>query len=321
MRRAASTTLSIFAIGLLVVGCGELKENKISPEFSGEKLNVRLDIRLEPSLTALEIGTLRSDFAKIEGMGLAALQGSDFAKIFKGTGSASVLRYIDERVNLFVSEGMAIEKKLRYLNSDAYFPSGFGSEGSTPPSDDKPLTVATNIGAHIWILSQKENRRIGYLSENGSVPVNSTRVGIVQLGKAYTQLHNGTNIIDQIYRSTVLVHEARHSDCTGGFTSDPEVVLADDNTPAKEKACAHRHVTCPSWHSYAGTAACDLHPWGAYAVGGVFASEVAKGCSTCSEFERQLAAQAAADSWSRVLIAEGLNSGVYGEPDMTSDGN
>jgi hypothetical protein len=69
---------------------------------------------------------------------------------------------------------------------------------------------------------------------------------------------------------------------------------------------------------YAGYPACDVHPWGAYAVGAIFQEALINSASTPDE--KRILQVMAIDSYSRLIGIKrrDLLDGKYGEPDMTS---
>ena len=136
------------------------------------------------------------------------------------------------------------------------------------------------------------------------------------------------------YRQATLVHEARHSDCTGGVSqaalnvarNSRNIIEFVNNYPAMN--CGHLHTMCPAWHEFKDLPACDRHFWGAYAVGYVFAA--AKQDPNSTGFRDVLLRYMENDSASRLLyLTKGTNriidvepmlNGQYGLPDMTSSG-
>src|SRR5262249_4759019 len=135
------------------------------------------------------------------------------------------------------------------------------------------------------------------------VALNSSRVGIIQLGVGYTQkVGQGSEqryARTEVERVSTLVHEARHSDCTGGlWKSDLERFRKGDMPTHRE--CGHLHINCPPDHALAGLPACDGAPWGAYAIGGLYSAGVFKTCKNCDEKTKALAKADALDQLSRV---------------------
>jgi hypothetical protein len=126
----------------------------------------------------------------------------------------------------------------------------------------------------------------------------------------------GTKITSAL-RTSTLVHEARHSDCTGGMDSDDVGRIRAGGMPASTE-CFYRHVDCPKGHPMAGLEACDEIAWGAYTMGALFSAALAKNCTNCSEEEKQQALMVTMDGFSRVLVLEAMMKGQLGDPDMSS---
>ena len=100
----------------------------------------------------------------------------------------------------------------------------------------------------------------------GQVPFISPRVGLLQMGPGlFPQgMVRGTqNLFEDIFRSSTLFHEARHSDGHG-------------------KSLGFMHVACPAGHTYAGEEACDSVTNGAYAVGSLLHKSLMTSCSSCT---------------------------------------
>jgi hypothetical protein len=178
------------------------------------------------------------------------------------------------------------------------------------------------------------NNIIPVMHANGiNIPIDSTRAGLMFIGPGYTDQLKVKDKEGQIrvkplsvlYRTAILVHEARHSDCTGGLTRADLAVLKQvfqghrDMEDYNAIDCGHLHVICPRGHDYGGHPACDSKPWGAYAVGAVFAQGAAAAAASVKE-QAELEADAV-DSFSRLLIdLRAWKNGVYGLPDLSSTG-
>jgi hypothetical protein len=142
---------------------------------------------------------------------------------------------------------------------------------------------------------------------------------VIRLGEGYTKINFLVPLIPAFERIFTMVHEARHSDCTGGLpTSD--VLRVRNNQQPLQRNCGHMHSVCPTGHPLAGYFACDDLPWGAYAVHGVFASTVASQCTNCSNKEKAVSRAAAAEAFSRIEYLDDMLGGQWGDPDMSSSG-
>jgi len=288
---------------LLIVAGVLLVSLSFGCESTPEEIDDRVKMKLDPALSSLGKQLIRSD---VQGMLARKLDGrvdGYFEKVFKGRTGLDVVRYLDQRVNYLIPDSINLGDRIRVM--DAF---GFGTDA---------VTMATNIGMAIWLASKGENTRLGLRIGNLTVPVDSSRVGIIQLGAGYLARRVGSTVIDTMYRTGTLIHEGRHSDCTGGLKySDYERMRL--GLMPEGHACGHLHKECPLDHDMAGLKACDGHAWGAYAIEGVYSSGMAKNCTSCSESEKQSALASATESFSRVLVLDDMLAGKLGDPDMSS---
>jgi hypothetical protein len=144
------------------------------------------------------------------------------------------------------------------------------------------------------------------------------------IGEGYvgsTQSRDGKRTITfpPEYRQAILVHEARHSDCTGGISQTDLQTLRDaqnddvTNALVAHMHCGHLHVKCPAGHEYAGLQACDNEAWGAYTVGEMYYRGVREDPNISGE-NRALADAVIVDYKSRSLVPRD------GMADMSSSG-
>ncbi len=276
-----------------------------------EEVSKAVSVKLDPALSSKEMNLLRADVASMTAWTLTAdsspanvgTAASWYGQVFNGNGSLDAVRNMDERVNYVLPESVKLEDRLGVAED--------------PLTD--AVTVASNIGTILFFV-QKSNpdKKLYFKIGNAKVGLDSSRVGIIRLGPGYTmeKLKDGTPLT-AVFRTATLVHEGRHSDCTGGLKASDLELLKLGQIPVN-KNCGHLHVKCPPGHDLAGYYACDGHPWGAYAVGAVYNAKLARACANCSELEKQQALLFAADSLSRVLSMEDLLAGKQGAPDMTS---
>ena len=253
-------------------------------------------IEFDSKLTAKEQMAISEDLTLLSSF---PLNGSDvpyFNEIFGGPSNLDVLRYIVERVNWIISPSANLDTDIVTL----------------PLQMNSPVVVvATNIGTAIWYQSVADRvPDIGLIIGTTSVPIKNSRVGLIQLGKDYSDFI-------PLFRISTLIHEARHSDCTGGLAADDIVRLHLGKAPLSN-TCGHLHSECPAGHDYENLHACDDHPWGAYSVQFKFLAAYIKSCTSCSIKEQNLALALFADATSRVLVLDDMLSGKYGNPDMSS---
>lgn len=235
-------------------------------------------------------------------MAQASLNGSSiggFSQVFGGNRSSSVVGYFERRVNYALSSTTNLNDRVSTMVQSM-------SDGLNASE-----TVAVNVGMALWLAPIVEGEEPATVLINGrSVRVTSSRVGIIQFGNIFAR----TNVLVQL---NTLLHEARHSDCTGGVSAEEMAALRNNEIPAS-MTCGHFHVRCPSG-PYAGELACDARPWGAYAVGAIHSLAIARTCDNCTETAKTVAETLAADSFSRLLYSkDDLLDGKLGQPDMNS---
>jgi hypothetical protein len=242
---------------------------------------------------------------------MTPVDGSLIRLVFQGGEDVmtGVVRYLDERVNyIFSSES----------DTDSLIQVGRRMSDRVAQESSGAVVMAMNIGMAGWLIHEAvgPNQGTFFKFEGKKIPLSSSRVGLIQLGEGYSR-----DNVSSLERIETLVHEGRHSDCTGGLSQSALEGLRLGILPS-ERACGHTHVACPEGHPLAGLMACDDHPWGAYTVGAVFSIMMSRSCENCTESEKQMAELSALDSLSRVdeTIMEGSLNGEYGAPDMSSQG-
>lgn len=274
---------------------------------------------------------VQQDVQKISSLNSAGPQAFDgryngyFTQIFGGTSGANVLNYFNTRVKYFISSND--DAHLETQSRSGSLPAFLNDDSNDTNSDVR--VGAINIGFSYWFSGLIKNEYYIIDLNQQRIPVDSPRVGIIQLGDGYTEIGfdtNGNQVhIPSEYRQAILMHEARHSDCTGGLT-DADIASAkqlegttDFPSNYSRISCGHLHVVCPASHSYAGYYACDKEAWGAYAVGAVYSDALTT--SSLSDSDEQIMAEAALDNYDRLLVdAKDMLAGKLGKPDMTSDG-
>lgn len=310
--RPARTRAAV-AAGLLAAGM------MLAPSLAAAALALQYD----PALRAEEKQAIELDIAQLQAAGLRGGEIRYFDKIFGGTSGADVERYLGERIHVIVAGSTAVDSRLEPLAATAS-----PAPGETPGAPDGPRTIATNIGSAIF-YGLVENGLSGAIlrlgaapgaaSGNGgnatdsSVEIRSTRAGVIQLGEGYVDGLPGS------LRINALVHEARHSDCTGGLSAaEKETIRGMARNPGGAlPLCAHPHVLCPEGHPYAGRYACDDHPWGAYSVDAVFAAAMALACDQCTSEAKATGEAVFVDSAIRYPDFQAMVRGERGDPDMS----
>ena len=275
----------------------------------------------------LPIELVKSDIVHLRGTNhdgpatYDAMSDGSFTKVFGGTSPAALARYLDDRLSYFVeARNLTDGVSPRSVFNQTWLGGGsFVNEGGAKVG-------ASNVGTLYWLAGLTANIQVTYTTRGGqSIPVNSSRTGIMMIGEGYTAAEtSGSRSIPlpPEYRQMILVHEARHSDCTGGMSQTDIATLRGMNswevdTFVRTNHCGHLHMKCPSGHPFAGLAACDSEGWGAYSVGEVFYRGIRQDSnmnSAGNELNRQIADIVIIDMASRTP------GGRTGSPDMSSAG-
>jgi hypothetical protein len=267
----------------------------------------QLSVRMDPSLSYDERALVIGDLYQLLQYQISADPSSYFAAAFGSTGTDGVVHYLNDRISTVIDQDVQLNSRLSAATNDT----------SSAP---KAYTVALNVGAVLWFTALTvEPETLYFNSGDTQIPVTSSRVGIVQLGAGYTAQQNGQEIFPPLVRLTTFVHEARHSDCTGGLDQASLASIEQGEQPVQH-SCGHLHIQCPaSVTNYAGLYACDAEAWGAYSIQAIYAATLINNCTNCSNSERVLAQAIAADALMRVIPAQQMLNGDMGPPDMSSD--
>jgi hypothetical protein len=253
----------------------------------------------------------------------------NFSKIFGGSDAASVQKYFNDRVHHFVDSTMislwANGEKLEMTNNDS-------SPKAAPTPDVTNQIQALNITTPIWLEGLANNLNIELKDGDGTmISVDSSRAGIIELGAAYLptfQSSSGrTYTIPVEARQAILMHEARHSDCTGGFSGAQLAIFktvkdTDDlDTKFPLMTCGHLHQKCLDG-DFKGIEACDGEAFGAYTMGAVYA--LAGSYSSTDPVAVEILKANFVDYLSRVQGGIDMTAVLTGKtpitPDMSSDG-
>lgn len=262
--------------------------------FGGLGLTVRIESGVSPDLRAL----IQSDYMLLSQSKLAGR--SVFRSVFGGSGSESVLRYLDERIHYVIGRQSESELGHRF--------SLWGTELGTDASSGQ--VMASNLSLPIWVRLLQTPASGGIFRFDGHpVPVRDTRAGIMMFGEGYSPA------FPDVGRVATLIHEARHSDCPAGLPAEFLQTL----DLSRLGGCGQAHVACPPTHPLAGLPACDAQPWGAYTMGLLYLATVEDSCTGCSEKMRAEAIVQAIDAASRVLVdTDEMFLGKFGQPNMAN---
>jgi hypothetical protein len=255
-----------------------------------------VDLTYDSELSNDEANALTNSTSLMSSLNIDGSQIRRFSQIFGGNTSSDVVSFFETRVNYALSAATNLESRL-------VASSAFALEAQT---------LASNPSTVLWYIAEiNDAQEPRFRINNRNVPIRSSRIGVMQFGESFSTL-------DPILQVMTLVHEARHSDCTGGALRSDLERVSNGQLP-ENNACGHLHVTCPPGHPYAGEPACDEHPWGAYVTGAIYAGSISLACPSCTEAQRTVAEAISLDSLSRLLYDfDDLMNGTFGPPDMSS---
>ncbi len=200
----------------------------------------------------------------------------------------------------------------------------FSSPGDQTNSSDAQV-IAANIGGALWEMAAANGYPNGHVKfRDLTLAIDNPRVGLMLIGPGYlrsVKTSDGTVIpIPVSYRQATLLHEARHSDCTGGLgKADLETLKKNPGSNQMENIdCLHRHVLCPAGHEYQFLPACDSKPWGAYTASAIFS---AMSTQALTGQDKRIMQMKTADQLTRLLFdTDKMFSGELGPPDLSSSG-
>lgn len=266
--------LSLVLATALLSACEsfDVPHNGLEPVISGRS------IYFGPGFSDEQRDLIRDDFKKIESLEIKAPKDGNYNAVF-GSRSDAVLNYLERRSHYLLNGNLISE------------------DSDTDSSSLKPnKKIAVNSGGSIWMAGVLSGQSmVVYIGDN-MIPVRDSRIGMFTL---YAYLDDDLKNL-QVMRMQTMIHEARHSDCTGGLTEDDYNSFLEGDFSIGSK-CLHGHVFCPSAHPLSGLPACDSRPWGAYTIGALFSLGVSDHCKNCDEKEKQLALMSGLDSLSRVI--------------------
>jgi len=286
--------------GLALIGCND----EVVRRGSGAASFLEFDSEMSPAEAAQvdrAVGYMTSH----------SIQGEKvrwFRELFGGVDSRALIGFLELRLNYVLSGNTQVEKRVRINAEPVVF---HPRQDLILVEENESGRGATNL-ASLWFLKKAvEPELLQFVINDKLLPVDSTRIGIIQLGPAFLR-------VPPEIQAGVLLHEARHSDCTGGIWSS-DILRTQQGEDPVGVSCGHLHAVCPVGHEYAGLYACDEEAWGAYSVNFIYWASVARACENCTEEERVLTEASALDAATRILVdVPAMVRGDYGEPDMSS---
>lgn len=291
-------------------GGGGQQPGVAGPPGPGTPPPIAAIVEFDSEMTASEKQAVESALNALRSFSLDESATRWFPEIFGGNGPSNVLGYLDQRMNYILSTLTDPFDRLRII-----LPGAGESAGAAPiPLSIQPGTLAINIGSVFWPYYKKklEPSIVQFQFNDRLLDIPSTRVGIIQIGREFLL----TNVINRI---ATLVHEARHSDCTGGLLA-PDLERIRNNEEKLDPTCGHSHVRCTRGdYALDPRPLCDAEPWGSFGVHAIFARAISEGCISCNESEKQVARQIFFDTILRLNFDfNDMVEGRLGPPDMSS---
>lgn len=314
MKRLARATLALSLIGIL--GLAACQKNEKAPDPSPKEL-------MQSDRDLLKVDALP---------GAKAFDESNrnlFSKVFGGPSGQDVANFLDERLKYYFDE--------KDLDGWSIYPSRFTytSWKKTADEDKKDEgesrargeVGASNLGTGLFMQGAVEGKPV--VIENSksgkSIRFDSIRVGMMLVGPGYKYRVNAIPMVSVVlpasYRQGILVHEARHSDCSieAGVhdfaVARSATSFRDFLARFKKIECGHAHTLCPKDHDFASLPACDRQPFGAYSIGAVFVAAKAK--EATSPLDRRILEGQVVSALSRLTFdVKAMQKGELGEPRM-----
>lgn len=254
----------------------------------------KFDVVLDSELTGGERVSTNNSIDLLERLTIDGSRISGFSQIFGGNRTSNVVNYLEARVNYIVSQNTSHSSRLIYPSGSAFNNLEF---------------FASNQSVTFWYFDQyyAQEGGVRYLINDRPRNINSSRIGIVQLGDIFTRA-------DAITQAITLVHEARHSDCPEGALLSDILNVAESGGNiglAQNKKCGQLHSSCSGL-------SCDSFPWGPYAIDYIYSLAIFETCSNCSETQKLQALSNANQVQNAAFDINGTMNGVYGRPNMSN---
>ena len=243
-----------------------------------------------------------------------------FQQIFGGLSGKNVRDYLDTGMKYFVSEREIIHQPPEFKFTGWFYDPNYDPDAQ----NEKLISGASNVGMALWFQGLLEGFPILFLIDGKMVPIGSPHIGIIELGKGYAPfivVDKKPVSLPSSYRHGLLVHERRHGFCTGGLT-EKDLENARSSRSASEFEMKYKNVECGHFHTFCpsgdlqGLAVCDARPWGAYAIGWLYAVSQIAAAQTLAE--RELLTLAADDFKYRLAYDRQLLLNHTRPPDMSN---
>ncbi|MCC6278493.1 MAG: hypothetical protein IT289_11320 [Oligoflexia bacterium] len=255
-----------------------------------------------------------------------------YSKVFGGHTGSYVLDFFKERIkhSLSIPELAHLQQRPPELPFMKWEQDAETDHKSLDVSD---LLAAFNIGSAFYLRGAINEAIVTLRFLNLEIPITTPRVGIMGFGKGYRKFEmigGQVYVIPPEIRVSILVHEARHSDCSTPYSIE-DIQKARKAESARQfieelerTDCGYVHTFCPKGHAYEGIPACDKEPWGAYMIGTIYAmaataNSIAKGGD---EYKTAVLDATVVDGFSRILDKKPkeILNGAHGDPILTDTG-
>ena len=201
----------------------------------------------------------------------------------------SLRAWLEDRVQFIVPENFDIGTHVRIQARDYGYPNPGVVPVLEPPTRRIGQVVGIklmmlNIGGGLYVTAKEKGvLAVMKLEGVGDISITSPRVGILEIGDGmFIQTPTADQVALNIFRLSILFHEARHSDGNG-------------------KSTAFFHAVCPAGNDYAGVNACDRNVNGPYTVGGTVLKNLLDSCVDCSAEGREKLRLNYLDTQSRII--------------------
>jgi hypothetical protein len=253
-------------------GCGaSLADDLLDLDSEGSKGDAQALVKVAEDLKALDLFSTSPLTLSVAGSGLR------FKQVFGGYSGENVRDFISQRIKYFISFDDLLLLNNSYIRqSDPASDNELNWTHIKNSENFKNKVAASNLGIQLWLQSLIDQEPATITLKNWQrIPITSSRVGIMLIGPAYdaslTQPDGSLVSLPREYRQSLLVHEARHSDCVGGVTQhDLEGVrkvssYSEFLEKFNSKKCGHLHALCREG-DYKDLPACDSMLWGSYGI-------------------------------------------------------
>lgn len=217
-----------------------------------------------------------------------------YQKYFKSSDLKDIQKYLSQRIDLIVSPTAKLWVKTSAPNIPL-FPILFG---------DNP-SPTNNPGLLLWIADRWETRTNSQI--DGENIASKSMPKVIQLGTDFGKYF-------PIFGLSILVHEARHSDCEIGL-DDQTISKWKNSSNLKELSlslgqhlCGYSHGVCPEGSINAGKTVCDSTLNGAYSYQYVFNRAIVNACKNCSFAEKIVMQVFSLDAATRIPLSPALSA-------------